>query len=70
MTPTYEKFLTNLSKPARSALLYATIDSFQKLASYTEKEILALHGGGSKSLPVIYEALSNEQLQLKDATNT
>ncbi|MGX7196837.1 hypothetical protein [Enterococcus olivae] len=65
MTSTYEAFLDRLSKPSRSALLFESIDSFQKLATYTEKEILAIHGIGPKSLPIMKEALLENHLTFK-----
>jgi len=55
---TYEEFLQKLSNPARNALLYEKIDSFDKLASLTEKQVLAIHGVGPKSLPTMKDALN------------
>ena len=71
--PTCEKlkvpascFLGLLSNPARNALLHHGIDNIQKLASYTEKEILELHGMGKASLPILHKALANEGLGFRD----
>ena len=71
--PTCEKlkepasgFLALLSNPARNALLYYGIDTIQKLASHSEKEILKLHGIGKASLPVFRKALEEEGLKFKD----
>lgn len=59
-------FLSRLSAPARRALVhYLDIDSPEKLSKYTEKEILALHGMGKASLPVLKEALKEKGLQFK-----
>lgn len=37
----------------------------RKLASYSEKEILALHGIGPASIPTLKKSLSDEGLSLK-----
>ncbi|MBL7706080.1 MAG: hypothetical protein JNM21_11100 [Taibaiella sp.] len=58
-------FLAPFSSPARNALAREGIDTIEKLAAYTEKEILALHGIGKSSLPRFYEALEAAGLQFK-----
>ncbi|HMR83142.1 MAG TPA: RNA polymerase alpha subunit C-terminal domain-containing protein [Niabella sp.] len=58
-------FLALLSNPARNALLHYGIDTVQKLAEYTEKEILALHGIGKASLPAFQRALEEAGLYFK-----
>lgn len=58
-------FLALLSNPARNALLQDGIDTIQKLAEHTEKEILALHGIGKASLPVFKKALKEIKLDFK-----
>lgn len=70
--PTCEKlkepasgFLALLSNPARNALLHYGIDTIDKLASYSEKEILKLHGVGKASLPTFRKALQDEGLSFK-----
>lgn len=67
--PTCEKlkepssgFLALLSNPARNALLHHGIDTIQKLSSYTEKEILNIHGIGKASLPAFRKSLEEEGL--------
>jgi predicted RecB family nuclease len=74
--PTCEKlkelgsgFLGLLSNPARNTLLHHGIDTIQKLAEYTEKEIRALHGMGKASLPTLHNALANKQLAFKNKDN-
>ncbi|MES2436777.1 MAG: DNA-directed RNA polymerase subunit alpha C-terminal domain-containing protein [Patescibacteria group bacterium] len=52
-----------LSAPAQRALLNAGIDSLKKLSRYSEKEILALHGMGPGSLPLLRAALKKEGLR-------
>lgn len=70
--PTCEKlkepasgFLALLSNPARNALLHHGIDTIQKLSSYTEKEILKIHGIGKASLPVFKKSLEKQGLSFK-----
>src|SRR5690554_4828918 len=73
--PTCEKenkpadgFLSLLSSPARSALLYYRgIDTLEKLSAFTEKEILSLHGMGKASMPILKKALAEEGLKFKEA---
>lgn len=55
-------FLSLLASPARRALLFHGIDTVEKLASCTEKEILSFHGMGPKSLPILRKVLSNAKL--------
>lgn len=50
-------FLSILSNPARRALEHSGITTLEILATYTEKEILALHGMGPASLPKLRAAL-------------
>lgn len=57
MQENYQKLLDSLSKPARNALLDKNIDSFVKLKKFTEKEILAIHGIGPKTIPLLEEYL-------------
>jgi DNA-directed RNA polymerase alpha subunit len=56
-------FLSQLSAPARRALENNGITSLQELSTYSEKEILKLHGMGPASLPKLRSALSEEGLQ-------
>lgn len=70
--PTCEKlkepasgFLAYLSNPARNALLHHGIDTIEKLAAHTEKEILALHGMGKASLPALHKSLAEAGLRFK-----
>lgn len=57
-----EGFLSVLSAPARRALLSQGIDSPEKLAQHTEKQVLALHGMGKASLPLLKQALKSAGL--------
>jgi predicted RecB family nuclease len=61
-----EGFLSLLSSPARSALVeYLGIDTLEKLAQYSEKEILRLHGMGKASMPILRKALEEKGLSFK-----
>lgn len=51
-------FLALLSNPVRNALLHYNISTIEQLATYTEKEILKLHGVGKASLPVLRKSLA------------
>jgi len=62
-------FLELLSNPARNALFHSGIDTVQKLAGHTEKEILALHGIGKASLPALKKALEEAGLNFKTTDN-
>ncbi|MCM3491152.1 RNA polymerase alpha subunit C-terminal domain-containing protein [Alkalihalophilus marmarensis] len=59
-------FLSKLSSPARSALLHEGIDTLTKLSTYTEKEILKLHGVGPASLPTMRASLVEAGLSFKE----
>lgn len=54
-----EGFLSLLSAPAQRALQNAGITTLKQLAKHTEKEILALHGMGKASLPVLRKVLAD-----------
>lgn len=56
------EFPKNLGAPALQALLNEKITTLQKLAAYTEKEILALHGIGPTAIPKLRQALENQGL--------
>lgn len=70
--PTCEKlkepasgFLGLLSNPARNALLHEGIDTIEKLSTYTEREILKIHGIGKASLPAFKKSLAEQGLSFK-----
>lgn len=60
-----EGFFVKTGAPARRALLSKGIDSAEKLSRYSEKEILALHGIGKTSVPVLRKAMQDEGLDFK-----
>lgn len=59
------EFLSLLSAPARRALENNGITTLRKLAKYSEKEILQLHGMGPGSIPKLKETLLREGLFFK-----
>ena len=46
-----------LAKPAQRALAGAQIDSLERLATFSESEIAALHGMGPNALATLLQAL-------------
>jgi DNA-directed RNA polymerase alpha subunit len=58
-------FLSLLSSPARNTLVHHGVTTIKKLAGYTEKEILQLHGMGKASLPALHKALKQEGLSFR-----
>ncbi|MDP1801300.1 MAG: RNA polymerase alpha subunit C-terminal domain-containing protein [Bacteroidota bacterium] len=55
-------FLSLLAAPARRALENAGIKTVKQLSTYSEKEILELHGIGPGSLPKLRAALKAKKL--------
>ncbi len=58
-------FMSTLSAPACRALENAGITTLKKLAKFSEKEILALHGIGKTAIPKLLAALKAEGLTFK-----
>ncbi|MFT3675261.1 MAG: DNA-directed RNA polymerase subunit alpha C-terminal domain-containing protein [Chitinophagaceae bacterium] len=58
-------WLAKLAAPARRALANAGIQTVQQLASFSEKEILSLHGMGPGSLPHLHAAMKEARLSFK-----
>ncbi len=52
-------FIPKLSAPARRALENAGIDSLEKLAGYSEDELLKLHGIGKTTIPILRDFLNS-----------
>jgi DNA-directed RNA polymerase alpha subunit len=59
-------FLALLSNPARNTLVHHGVDTIEKLAKHTEKEILKLHGMGKASLPALHKALKAAGLSFRN----
>ena len=60
-----DPFEIKLSAPALRALASAKITGLKQLASYSEKEIAALHGIGNNAIVKLKEALSKKGLSFK-----
>lgn len=58
-------FLSVLGAPARRALEREKITTLKKLSSWSEKELLQLHGFGKSSLPKLREELKKAGLNFK-----
>lgn len=58
-------FLSHLPAPARRALENNGITTLQRLAKFSEKEILQFHGLGPSSIPKLKAALEGEELSFK-----
>jgi DNA-directed RNA polymerase alpha subunit len=59
-------FLTKLSAPARRALESNGIKTLEKLAQFTEEEILNFHGIGPSSIPKLKKELLEVGLSFKN----
>ncbi|SHK83353.1 Uncharacterized conserved protein YdhG, YjbR/CyaY-like superfamily, DUF1801 family [Chitinophaga jiangningensis] len=60
-------FIPRISNPARRALESIGINTPKKLAKYSEKEMLALHGMGKASLPLMRETLLQHGLSFRES---
>ncbi|MFN8305267.1 MAG: DNA-directed RNA polymerase subunit alpha C-terminal domain-containing protein [Ferruginibacter sp.] len=58
-------FMKELAAPARRALEAKGIHSIRQLARYSEAEILALHGIGKTSIPILKNHLKKQGLTFK-----
>lgn len=59
-----------LSAPAMRALVNAKITTLKKLATYTETDILKLHGIGPSSMPKLRQALKAKGLEFAKGKST
>lgn len=60
-----DSFLAVLSAPARRALENAGIITLELLATFSEKEILALHGMGKSSIPKLQKLLAEKGMRFR-----
>lgn len=60
-----EGFLSQLAAPARRSLEREKITTLKKLSNYSESEILALHGMGPASMPILKQQLKKAGLMFK-----
>lgn len=58
-------FMSTLSAPAGRALRNAGIQTLEDLTTFTETELLALHGMGPSSIPKLKAMLAAENRSLK-----
>ena len=58
-------FLSLLAAPAQRALAGKGINSLEQFSSFTEAEILKLHGFGPSSLPILKSELQKNKLSFK-----
>ena len=61
----HNSFLMLLAAPARRALENAKILTLEQLATYTEQDILQLHGMGKSSIPKLRTALNKAGMDFK-----
>jgi predicted RecB family nuclease len=61
-----DNFLSHLGAPARRALENNGITTLEKLATHSEKEILALHGMGKSSIPKLRMLLADKGLGFRE----
>ncbi len=60
-------FLSLIAAPARRALENNGISNLDQLSTFTEKEILNLHGMGKSTIPKLQKLLSENKLSFKIA---
>lgn len=65
MNKPFDGFLATLGAPARRALENEGITSIEKLSTYSEKEILSLHGMGKSTLPKLRTILEDNRLNFR-----
>lgn len=59
------EFLKTISAPARRALESKNISTLQRLSTFSEKELLALHGLGPSAIPHLKKALESAGLEFR-----
>lgn len=58
-------FLSKLNAPVRRALINNKILTIKKLSTFTETEILQLHGIGPSSIPILKNELKSNKLSFR-----
>lgn len=58
-------FLSRLSAPARRALEHEGVETLSQLSKYSKSEILALHGIGPSSIPILTKELEKKGLTFR-----
>lgn len=59
-------FLAELAAPARRTLENNAINSLEKLAIFSEREVLKLHGIGKSSIPKLKKMLEEVDLNFRE----
>jgi uncharacterized protein YdhG (YjbR/CyaY superfamily) len=59
-------FIEGLSAPAQRALISKNIFTLEELSKFTKAQILAFHGIGKTTVPILEKALSDKNLTFKD----
>lgn len=63
--PTGPSDLPNIGRPATSALGQIGVRNVEQLSSYTEREILALHGVGPKAIRILRPAMAERGISFR-----
>ena len=64
--PTHN-FLALLAAPARRALENNGVTTLEKLATYSEKEVLAFHGMGKSTIPKLQKLLTENGMAFQES---
>ncbi len=64
-----DNFLSNIGAPARRALEREGIITLEILSTYSEKEILNLHGMGKSTIPKLIDLMAKEGLLFNNEQN-
>jgi DNA-directed RNA polymerase alpha subunit len=59
-------FLAELGSPARRAIENNAINSLEKLATFSEKEVLKFHGIGKNSIPKLKKMMHPVGLKFRE----
>ncbi len=59
--------LPKISRPMIAALAEAGATTLEQAAKWTERDLLALHGGGAKGIVILKAALAEKGLALRDS---
>lgn len=63
--PGTEGDLPPIGRPARAALAIAGVTRLEQLTSWSERDLLALHGVGPKAVRILREALGERGLSFR-----
>lgn len=60
-----DEFPRVMGRPANAALVDKGITTLKQVATYSEKELLAIHGVGPKAIAILKTELAKHHLQLR-----